>query len=74
MQTSLECVGVPTGSQRGGGPMRMLPAREPHVRKHRCLDAIDTIRLARCRCTDPKIFAEPSAKNASSRDAQMFNP
>ena len=43
-------------------PTRLQPARELHVRKHRCLGAINTVRLARCRRPDPKIFAELSAK------------
>jgi hypothetical protein len=37
-------------------------AREPHVRKRRCFNAVGTIRLGRCRRPDPKISAEPSAK------------
>ena len=40
----------------------LQPARELHVRQRRCFDAMDTIRLGRCRRADPKISAEPSAK------------
>jgi hypothetical protein len=40
----------------------LQPARELHVRKHRCLDATDTTRLVRCRRTYPRIVAELSAK------------
>ena len=56
------------------GLSSLWPSRELHVRKRRCFDAINAIRLGRCRCPDPKISAEPSAKNEGSRDVQMFNP
>jgi len=47
-------------------------AREVRVRKHRCFDAVNAIRLWRCRRTDMKMFTEPSAKREGSRDVKMF--
>jgi hypothetical protein len=49
-EISLGYVDVSTGSRLGSHSMRLLPAHELHVRKRRY------------RRTDPKIFAEPSAK------------
>jgi len=47
-------------------------AREVHVRKHRCFDAVNAIRLGGCRRTYLEMFAEPSAKREGSRDVEMF--
>ena len=61
------------GCGRSSWPRVLQLAREVHVIKRRCSNAVNAIRLWRCRRTDMKMFTEPSAKREGSRDVKMFH-